>query len=217
MDINLMVTIIEYIGTIAFAVSGALIAIENRMDILGVMILGSVTAVGGGLIRDILLNRTMPTMFENPLYALVAVISTVIVFIVMYILKDFKMIHTKAYKITFNIIDSLGLGVFVVVGAKATMDSGVTNHFLILFNSVLTAVGGGIIRDILACRIPVIFRKHIYAVAAIIGAVFFYFFILNTNLYPYAVIFTILLVVGIRYLAFHFELNLPRVKMNMSV
>lgn len=217
MDINLMVTIIEYIGTIAFAVSGALIAIENRMDILGVMILGSVTAVGGGLIRDILLNRTMPTMFENPLYALVAVISTVIVFVVMYILKDFKMIHTKAYKITFNIIDSLGLGVFVVVGAKVTMDSGVTNHFLILFNSVLTAVGGGIIRDILACRIPVIFRKHIYAVAAIIGAVFFYFFILNTDLYPYAVIFTILLVVGIRYLAFHFELNLPRVKMNMSV
>lgn len=216
MSIDVMVAVVEYIGTIAFAISGALIAIENRMDILGVAILGCVTAVGGGLLRDIILNL-QPAMFLDPTYVIVAVVTTIVVFVTMYFLKNFKVIHSKAYKVTFNIVDSLGLGIFIVIGARATMNTGTTNHFLIIFCAVLTAVGGGMLRDLMACRIPVIFRKHIYAVAAIIGALFFYIFILNSGFYSYAVIATIILVVVIRYLAFRFELNLPRVKVDMSV
>lgn len=214
MDIEVMLTILEYIGTIAFAISGALIAIENRMDILGVMILGCTTSVGGGLFRDLIIGRPMPLMFENPSYVIVAGATTIIVFIVMYILKDIKVVESKAYQIIFNIIDSLGLGVFVVVGATLTKEFGVTNHFLIIFCAVLTAVGGGVIRDIMSAHIPVIFRKHIYCVAAILGAVLFYLITLYSELYSLAAILTILLVVGIRYLAFYFKLNLPKVKIN---
>lgn len=214
MDIEIMLRVIEYIGTIAFAISGALIAIENKMDILGVVILGSTTAVGGGLFRDIIIGRTMPSMFANPSYVIVAAATTLIVFLVMYFLKNTKVVESKIYKIGFNITDSLGLGVFVVVGATQTMEAGITNHFMIIFCSVLTAVGGGMLRDIMAAHIPAIFRKHIYCVAAIIGAVLYYCIILNSHMYPLASILSIVVVVLIRYLAFHFQLNLPKVKIN---
>ena len=213
MDLNLMLTILEYIGTIAFAISGALIAIENKMDSLGVMILGCTTSVGGGLFRDIIIRRPMPVMFENPSYVIVAAVTTLIVFLVMYFLKNLKVTESRTYKIIYTIIDSLGLGVFVVVGATATM-AYVSNHFMIIFCSVLTAVGGGMLRDIMSAHIPAIFRKHIYCVAAILGSLLYYIIILNTNLYSLAASLAIVLVVGIRYLAFHFKLNLPKVKIN---
>jgi|InofroStandDraft_1065614.scaffolds.fasta_scaffold01548_24 uncharacterized membrane protein YeiH len=214
MDIDLLLTILEYVGTIAFAISGALLAIENKMDILGVMILGCTTAVGGGLFRDILIGRPMPLMFENPTYVIVACLTTLVVFITMSILHNFKMVESKSYKIAYTLIDSLGLGVFVVVGVKLTRDFGITNPFLIIFSSVLTAVGGGLLRDIMSARIPAIFRKHIYCVAAIVGSLLFYSITYYTNLYPLASILSILIVVGIRYLAFYFKWNLPKVKIN---
>lgn len=189
-------------------------AIENKMDILGVMILGCTTAVGGGLFRDILIGRPMPLMFENPTYVIVACLTTLVVFITMSILHNFKMVESKSYKIAYTLIDSLGLGVFVVVGVKLTRDFGITNPFLIIFSSVLTAVGGGLLRDIMSARIPAIFRKHIYCVAAIVGSLLFYSITYYTNLYPLASILSILIVVGIRYLAFYFKWNLPKVKIN---
>lgn len=216
MTMTLMVQILEYIGTIAFAISGALIAIENRMDIFGVIVLGSVTAVGGGLFRDIIIQSSIPSMFLNPSYVIVAVSTTIIVFMVMYFLKNIKIINSKWYKISFNITDSLGLGAFIYVGAQIAINAGVSNAFLIIFCSVLSAVGGGMLRDIMACRIPVIFRKHIYAVAAIIGALFLYFLNYLGVWYPVSGTITIILVVIIRFLAFYFEWNLPRVKLNMS-
>lgn len=212
MDFDLLLRIIEYIGTIAFAISGALIAIEHKMDILGVMILGSTTAVGGGLFRDILISKDMPSMFTYPWYALTAVLTTIIVFIVSYIIKKKQIvIDYKIYRICFNIIDSLGLGVFVVVGTTACLNAGVENHFFIIFCAVLTAVGGGMLRDIMAAQIPAIFRKHIYCVAAIIGAVFYYIMYINTDLLRLSAVLTIGIVVVIRYLAFHFKWNLPKV------
>ena len=86
MTMTLMVSILEYIGTVAFAISGALIAIENRMDLFGVIILGSVTAVGGGLLRDIIIQSSIPSMFLNPSYVIVAICTTLLVFLVMYFL-----------------------------------------------------------------------------------------------------------------------------------
>lgn len=214
MDIDIILVVIEYIGTIAFAISGALIAIENKMDILGVTILGCTTAVGGGLFRDILIGDHLPSLFSTPSYVIVAAITTLLVFMIMSKLKDSRVLETKTYKRTFNIVDSLGLGVFIVIGATKTMEEGITNEFFIIFCSVLTAVGGGMFRDIMANKIPAIFRKHIYCVAAIIGAMFFYHVTLNSELYYMAATLTIILVVTIRYLAYYFELNLPKVKFN---
>lgn len=212
-----MVSILEYAGTIAFAISGALIAMENRMDIFGVIVLGCTTAVGGGLIRDILLNSSIPSLFVNPSYVIVAVLTTILVFIAMYFMKNLKIINSRWYKVSFNITDSFGLGAFVCVGALIAINAGVTNSILIIFCSVISAVGGGMIRDIMACRIPVIFRKHIYAVAAIIGALLFYFMNKASLWYPISGSVTIITVVVIRYLAFHFELNLPKVILNTDM
>jgi len=218
MNFELTLIIIEYIGTIAFAISGAIIAIENKMDILGVMILGTTTAVGGGIMRDVIIGRDVPVVFENPSFLIVAGITTILVFITFVILKRLDLTQNRIYKIVLNITDSLGLGVFVIIGATSTLDAGVTNHLLVLFCSVLTAVGGGVLRDIMAAKIPGIFRKHIYCVVAILGAVFFYVLMINTseNAYNIIAFSTILIVVACRYLAFHFELNLPKVRIEAN-
>lgn len=214
MNFELTLIIIEYIGTIAFAISGAIIAIENKMDILGVIILGTTTAVGGGIMRDVIVGRHVPVVFENWSFLLTAGITTILVFIVFMFLRKLDLTKNRIYKIVLNITDSLGLGVFVIIGATSALDAGVTNHLLVLFCSVLTAVGGGVLRDIMASKIPGIFRKHIYCVVAIVAAVLFYVLLINTgeNVYNLITVITILLTVMMRYLAFHFELNLPKVR-----
>lgn len=214
MNFELTLKIIEYIGTIAFAISGAIIAIENKMDILGVIILGTTTAVGGGIMRDVIVGRHVPVVFENWSFLLTAGITTILVFIVFMFLRKLDLTQNRIYKIVLNITDSLGLGVFVIIGATSALDAGVTNHLLVLFCSVLTAVGGGVLRDIMASKIPGIFRKHIYCVVAIVAAVLFYVLLINTgeNVYNLITVITILLTVMMRYLAFHFELNLPKVR-----
>ena len=129
----------------------------------------------------------------------------------MYFLQNLKWENSKIYKIFFNITDSIGLGTFVVLGANVAVSNGVQSFVAITFYAVLTAVGGGLIRDLSVMKIPVIFRKHIYAVASIIGAVYFYLITLADCPYTIAVITTVLIVVIIRYLAFRFEWSLPRV------
>ena len=131
----------------------------------------------------------------------------------MYFLKNIKVVESEVYQGIFTIVDSLGLGVFIVVGATAVLETGTDNHFLIIFCAVLTAVGGGMLRDIMAAKIPAIFRKHIYCVAAIIGALLYYLIILNSNLYEFAIVLTIIVVMIIRYLAYYYKLNLPKVKL----
>ena len=161
--------ILEIIGTIAFAASGAMTALKKDMDIFGVAILGLTTAVGGGAVRDIILGITPPTMFEKPVYALVAAAVSIIVFIpnIRHILTK----NHKLYDIVIRTMDSLGLAIFTVMGistAKAVADG--YNLFLLVFVGVITGVGGGVMRDIMAGDTPYIFVKHIYACASILGA-----------------------------------------------
>lgn len=212
MDIEILLIIMSFIGTIAFSVSGALIAIENKLDLFGVIILGAITACGGGAIRDIMLNKEI-RMFAEPWYCFTSIGVAVIVFFILYFLKNLKWEDSRFYKVFYNITDSIGLGAFVVVGAQVAINSGVTSFFTVTFYAVLTAVGGGIIRDLMAMKIPAIFRKHIYAIAALIGACYFY--VLNhlgAN-YTVNVLTTVVLIVIIRFLAFKFEWSLPKVQL----
>lgn len=209
---EIFILVAEIIGTIAFTISGSMIAIERKMDLLGVILLGSVTAVGGGFLRDIILGYDHPGLFDNPKYCLIAVGTAIVVFTVCYIFKDISYKEKKWYLRSINVIDSIGLGIFVVIGAQITITL-TNNVFLILFCAVLTGVGGGIVRDILACKIPAVFRKHIYAVAALVGGVTYYV------LYKFAVpeslniIICVGLVIAIRYIAYHYKLNLPRINL----
>lgn len=210
MSIETLLIITTIIGTVAFSVSGALVAIENKLDLFGVIILGTVTACGGGVLRDVMMHQNI-LMFEDPWYFYLSLLTGLLVFIAMYFLQNLKWENSKIYKIFFNITDSIGLGTFVVLGANVAVSNGVQSFVAITFYAVLTAVGGGLIRDLSVMKIPVIFRKHIYAVASIIGAVYFYLITIADCPYTIAVITTVLIVVIIRYLAFRFEWSLPRV------
>lgn len=160
----------EIIGTIAFAASGAFMGQKKQMDLLGICVLGCVTAVGGGIIRDLILGITPPKTFENPVYIVIAVATSLVCSLpaITKKLRAQTILDSKAMLI----MDSIGLGVFTVIGiqtAKALNSD--HNLFLLVFVGVITGVGGGVIRDVLAGMRPYIFVKHFYACASLIGAI----------------------------------------------
>ena len=161
--------ILEIIGTVAFAISGAIVGIQKKMDIFGVSILGLTAAVGGGILRDLILNITPPAAFVNPIFAITAIVVSIIVFI----RPVYSSLERKGsvYDILLLIMDSIGLGLFTVVGVQVAKTSVAgDNLFLVTFVGVLTGVGGGILRDVFAGNRPYIFVKHFYACASTIGA-----------------------------------------------
>lgn len=213
MNIDTFVFIMELIGTVAFASAGAMIAVEKEMDVLGVCVLGMTTAVGGGMIRDLILGVNPPIMFKSPVYALVAIAFSLLVFVVAY--YNHKLRESKlyvAYDRLMLICDSLGLAIFTVVGVNAAWNMEYeTTTFLQIFVGVLTGVGGGVVRDIMAGNTPYIFVKHVYASASIIGAVvtivLMNFFGEFVGMVAGAVV-----VFVIRILAAYFKWNLPRIR-----
>lgn len=163
-----LLLIFELLGTVAFAVSGALIGISKKMDIFGVAILGLVTAVGGGVIRDLILGNTPPETFKNPVYGIVALSVSVVVFIP--VVRNALLKTQRVFDIILLVMDSLGLAVFTVVGIETACRTVGFNAYLLLFVGVVTGVGGGVLRDMMAGNTPYIFVKHFYATASLIGS-----------------------------------------------
>ena len=174
------------------------------MDIFGVCILGLSVAVGGGVLRDIILVATPPAMFQNPIYAITAIITCFIIFIPA--VRNF----VSRSSILMLVTDSIGLGIFTVSGAmrafETTPDAGL---FLPVFVGVVTGVGGGLLKDIMAGNTPDIFVKHIYATASIAGAVLFCLLRLFAGRYI-AMLAATGFIIAVRLLASHFEWSLPR-------
>lgn len=160
----------ELIGTVAFALSGAVTGLKKKMDIFGVCALGMTTAVGGGMIRDLLLGLTPPSALRHPVNIGIAVAVSIFVFFPA--VRSKLMANKRAYEILLLLSDSIGLGFFTVYGAKVAVEAGFgANSFLVAFVGVITGVGGGVMRDVFAGDRPYIFVKHIYACAAVAGAV----------------------------------------------
>lgn len=171
---NNIILILEIIGTVAFAFSGCMVANSKRMDIFGVWVLGTVTAVGGGAIRDVLLGLFPPHMFRNGIYVAVAT-ATVAVWILMVARKGemTDRLFAKLYRVM-DFSDALGLGIFAVIGSQTAIRTGYgSNWFLVIFVGVLTGVGGGLLRDVMADTTPMIFCKRIYAIAALAGSLIY--------------------------------------------
>ena len=170
-----MLFLIEFIGTVAFAISGAVVGVQKKMDIFGVTILAMTAAVGGGIIRDLILDVTPPTAFQEPVYACSAIVVGIIFFYIEY--KNLFSHKPRFYDEILLWMDSLGLGIFTVSGIQAAYLSDVgrgesffSKLFLAVFVGVVTGVGGGVMRDMMAGESPFIFVKHFYATAALIGA-----------------------------------------------
>ncbi|MGN0637892.1 MAG: trimeric intracellular cation channel family protein [Huintestinicola sp.] len=213
MEIDIFVNILEVTGTVAFASSGALTAVQCGMDLLGVNVLALVTAAGGGVIRDIIIGRLPPAMFSSPLCILVSLFTANLIFIILKAAckKNKLSRFTDIYDRIMPVLDTVGLSVFTVTGINAGIDLGYsTNYFLLVFSGTVTGVGGGVIRDIMADRKPYIFVSQIYACAAVVGAVVFLpVYHLCGFIAAGAACF--LTVAVIRSLAIFFRWNLPHI------
>lgn len=154
--------IFEIVGTVAFAAAGALVGIQRRLDIFGVLMLALATAVGGGILRDLLVGRIPPTAFIYPIFTIISIVTAVA--------TCFTYRWLSKCNGLMLVCDAVGLGAFTAAGANLAFELGYNRLLLTVMMGVLTGVGGGIIRDLLAREIPLVFRREIYAVASLAGA-----------------------------------------------
>ncbi len=200
--------VIEIVGILAAAVSGALVAMERGLDLFGVFVLASTTALGGGIIRDLILGRTPPIAFRTPAFFIVSFAGTLIfLLITSFASNTFEHLKRSTFRFLINLSDATGLGIFCVIGVNAAFQSGYSgNFFLAVFTGVITGIGGGILRDLLVNRTPIVLRKEIYALAAIIGCVVY------SLLWVYiprsiAMLISISIIILIRMLSLKFKLG----------
>lgn len=206
--------VIDVTGTIAFAVSGAMTGLKHRLDLFGVIFIAVTTALGGGVIRDIIIGYIPPMMFRNYQYVLMAMLPAVILFGIAYFSKSRFYTKESFIDTWANVFDALGLGSFVVSGMQAGIEAGyVDNGFFLVFLGLLSGIGGGVMRDLFVHRRPLVLVKHIYAVAAIAGGCLFWFLIVYlkvADLLSTGIVITV--VFAIRMLATKYHWNLPHVE-----
>ncbi len=212
-DFDDVIFVVDKAGIVAFSISGAMIAIKEGTDLFGVILLGLITAMGGGVMRDTLLGLVPSSNFFNYPNIILSVVTSLLVFVLAYRQRKYYLSHTREIENITNIVDSLGLGLFSIYGVNMTMAAGYkTNLFLLVFMGVMTGAGGGLIRDVIVKRIPMIFSKHIYAIASIIGCLTYIFLLRASIENGIAMSVSIMCVVFIRMVATIKELDLPKVE-----
>ncbi len=193
--------LIEVLGTISFAMSGTFAAMQKRLDPFGVLIIAFVTSVGGGTIRDLLLD--VPVFWMHDL------LICSIIFITCILTMIFKFVENK-FRVTLFLFDSFGLGLFTIVGIQKGINAEL-HPIICLTLGTITGCFGGILRDILLNRIPLVFRKEIYATACLVGGSVFLLFVKYSHLsYTIVQVSTILLIVLIRTLAIKYHWQMPK-------
>ncbi len=191
----------------AFAVTGAFKAIEHKSDIVGIIILATITGVAGGTIRDIVLGKSPPNFLLDPTYLIITVVTGIILFFLYSRLKKHWNVFLK--------FDAIGLGVFTIIGATFAFNIFGLNFLAMVLAGMLTAVGGGILRDVFVNEIPIVFVKELYASASFVGVVVFYFMLVIGGELYLATIIGIILTTGLRLVAMKYNWNLPKVKGNL--
>ncbi len=203
--VSFFVYFLDLFGTMAFAVTGAFKAIEHKADIVGIIILSTITGVAGGTIRDMIFEKSLPNSITDPAYVITSVSTAVIVFLLHSKLKP----HWN----TFLKFDAIGLGVFTIIGASFAYEIFGMNFLAITLAGMITAVGGSVLRDILVNETPLVITKELYATASFLGILVFYFSLVFFELYV-ATILGILFTIGLRMIAMKFNWNLPKVQKN---
>jgi len=193
---------IDILGTIAFAISGVLIAMEKKLDLFGVLIIAFVTAVGGGTLRDMLIGNTPVVWMRESVY-IFTILGTV-VFAILFVNQ------LKYLRKTLFLFDTIGIGLFTMVGIEKGLSAELMPIMCIILGTI-TASFGGVIRDILCNEIPVIFHKEIYATACILGGISYFLLIQLPIDGAYAYIVAILIIILVRILAVKFHIALPSI------
>lgn len=198
---------IDILGTIAFAISGVLVAMEKKLDLFGVLIIAFVTAIGGGTLRDMLIGNTPVVWMRESVY-----IFTILGAVIFAILFANQL---KYLRKTLFLFDTIGIGLFTMVGIEKGISAELMPVMCVILGTI-TASFGGVIRDILCNEIPVIFHKEIYATACIVGG-FSYFLLIQLPIDgTYAYIAAIAIIILIRILAVKFHIALPNIYKSSS-
>lgn len=201
---NFITTLLEMIGTFAFAISGIRLAASKEFDLFGAYVVGCITAIGGGTLRDLCLNQT-PFWMQNGSYMIWTGIALLFVIV-------FRKYLIKLNN-TFFIFDTIGLALFTVVGIEKTLEF---HHpfWVAIVMGTITGAAGGVLRDILINQIPLIFRKEIYAIACIIGGLVYYFvsYILKVDNTICVQLTCAFSVAFSRIFAVKFHIGLPKIK-----
>lgn len=193
---------IDILGTIAFAISGVLVAIDKRMDLFGILIIGFVTAVGGGTLRDLLIGNTPVSWMRDIMFTYIIIASAIVAIVFR---SKINYLRTSLF-----LFDTIGIGLYTVVGIEKGVNVGL-HPIICIALGTMTASFGGVIRDILCNEIPVIFRKEIYATACILGGLTYFLlreFPIENNL---VFIIAGIVVIIIRILAVKFKITLPTI------
>lgn len=201
---SIIILVLDLFGTMAFAVTGALRAIEHKYDIVGIIILATTTGLLGGVMRDTILGIFPPYNFSDTIHIALTTIAATIIFFLYH--------RIKKYENMFNIFDAIGLGVFTFTGASIAYSLFNTNFVLIVISSLLTAFGGGILRDVFVREPPIVFTKEVYALASFIGVILF-LILVNVKLqFEFIAIAVIFVTTCIRLISIKLQWNLPKVK-----
>ncbi|MEZ2414736.1 trimeric intracellular cation channel family protein [Muriicola sp. E247] len=193
---------IDILGTIAFAISGVLVAMDKRLDLFGVFIIAFVTAVGGGTLRDMLIGNTPVAWMQDSVYTF-----TILGSVIFAILLQERLRYLRKSLFLF---DTIGIGLYTLVGIDKGLQAELIPIMCIALGTI-TACFGGVIRDILCNEIPVIFRKEIYATACILGGASFFLLTRLPIIDEYAFTASIIVVIGIRLLAVRYKIALPNI------
>ncbi len=198
-----MLLFLDLLGTLAFAFTGAFRAVKHELDWLGVIVLATMTGVGGGLIRDLLLGETPPMALRQPMYIGICILGAVLTIVA----KRRIAPHWDWVLMA----DALGLGFFAAIGAAHAAQAGAHPMTIVLLAG-LTAVGGGVIRDVLVCEIPQVLRSDFYATAALLGGIAFW--VLSFTALPLTprLLLTTGLTFGLRLFAMRRGLELPKMR-----
>ncbi len=206
--------IFDVLGTAAFALSGALVAVSRRMDLFGIFVLAAATAVGGGIVRDILLGNVPPAAFKTSVYLWIVLAAMLLSIIsVRYIRVSSRKRFMHGGLVVYLCCDAVGLGSFTVTGTLLGCFYYPAYWILCVTLGVLTAVGGGVIRDVLAGRIPGVLRQEIYATASLAGSLAIWWLYVQQGVsVTMAAVMGFSFTVLLRLIAVYFHWNLPRVK-----
>lgn len=191
---------IDLLGTLVFAISGVLAAVERKFDIVGAFILGLVTAIGGGTLRDVMIGSTPVGWMLNPHYLIVIALAVpVCFFFKKYILK---------FRKGFFIFDTIGISLFTILGINKALEVGLPEHIALMMG-ITSAVFGGVIRDVLSNEVPLIFRKEVYASACLIGGIVYIVLLRFSFDSHFLIPIPILIVFTIRYFAVRRDWQVP--------
>lgn len=194
--------VIDILGTIAFAISGVLIAMEKRLDLFGVVIIAFVTAIGGGTLRDLLIGNTPVIWMRDLTYVI-----TITITVCLAILFASKL---KYFRKSLFLFDTIGIGLYTMVGIEKGLQADLLPIMCIALGTI-TASFGGVLRDILCNEIPVIFRKEVYATACLLGGASYFLLLQFPIPEAYAYIAGIVIVIGLRLIAVKFGIALPNI------